>query len=304
MFAIISLNLVSGHIERDYDFWDINYDSKYAKEECKTEIASSLSCVKTATSQIASSFDNIKSLIEDLDPSKQTMDKTKVKELVKNAITMNCQLFKSDECKDFISEDSIAKIINSSKCHNDEYEIALLGKLAAIKGGYLAVCGTDKSDNMCPIGEFISSGVVDIYFDKYEYMQRVSEGPGDSVYRKNSTTILEQYLAFGEDIVNLVSILKDFQNVLTETCKDSECNKKILEIDSTINAAKIVYEKEQKISFQAKYPKLMAIYNSYMNNYREEECSNTNFLFSGSNPVKKITYTLIAITAISILLII
>ncbi|OUM60566.1 hypothetical protein PIROE2DRAFT_13651 [Piromyces sp. E2] len=283
LFASLSLNLVSGFLLKR-DVFDIEYDLKRISSECNTELQGALKCLN----KIDSEFETKSKLLDELDipgfcnPSNIRTDAYKCKNI--------------DECKDFLAEDTVTNIIKSSKCNSDRSEIDILEKLATLKSVYLMGCGTNKSGELCPLPNYLSSDGVDFLFNhKKNFLKLVNQE-----YEDNRNEF-EEVLDLSNDVLTFLPVLQDLNDILADSCNDSACNKNILAMNKIVVAARNAYEKERNIDLAKNYPKIISLYENYLDNYRNQKCENVsiNNTSGTGSTIKKITYSFVTMMAVT-----
>jgi len=236
-------------------------------------------------------------------PSEKTSTAENCKVVVKQGLDAVCKVFAEDVCKEFVAEDNIVNLINSSKCEKDEHELSLLGKLAAAKGIYLMGCNKSDSGKYCPLAQYATTTAIDFGFKNFKTMEKI----GEFRYGRDNRNEFEGVLNFGNDILTLVPVLKDLNNILVESCSDASCNKNILALDKIVLTAKAAYEKNQKTDLTKKFPKVFEYYENYLSKYRNKECKLVGFPHgtddsSDATTIKRITYSLVTMMVASVLL--
>ncbi len=275
---------------------------EYASDECKAQVDKSVTCIKKVINNVLEKQEYFEGLSFEKTclPFNEGSSAEGCKKIVKESIDTVCKIFEDDECKDFIEEDSVVKLINSSKCEKSGDDMILLAQIAIAKTIYLAGCRRAESGNLCPLGHYFTNTAIDFAFSNINTIERMAE----MNYYRNNTNEFEVALDFGNDGLSLLSFLDDISNILENTCKDAHCNKNIIAIDNMILAAKAAYEKNQKVDLAKKFPKVFEFYNSYLDNYRNKKCAQLHVgnLNSGATTLKKMTYSLVTMIAASILL--
>jgi len=309
LLVSLGLNLASGYLVKkdDYDYFDIGdneYGMKNASTECKTQVQRSLKCLRKIESDIGSKTEYLYDLGNDIinicNPTNTDTSAEKCKNMITEGINMVCKVFENDECSDLIADNSVVDLIKSSKCESNEYDIILIGKIAAVKTAYLMGCKKSKSGDFCPLTKYVTTTAIDYAFKNKNTLSKM----GKFRYDKDNNNELESALDFGNDVLTILPVLKDISNILIDSCSDASCNKNILAIDSMVVAAKEAYEKNQKVNLNDKYPKVFEYYDKYLNIYRNKKCSMIPTIgdSSGVSTIKKLSYSLVAMTAASILL--
>jgi len=280
----------------------VPFDMTNVSEECQAVIQKSMACVEKITSnELDVKFEYLESLnVENLCyPSNKDATADKCKTAVRQGLDAVCQVFDDDTCKDFIADDTIVNLINSGKCIKSDDDIMLLGELALLKSTYLLGCKKSDSGNLCPLGKYATTTAIDYAFTNYQTIERIAE----QKYYNDNVNEFEVALNFGNDILSLFPVLKDLNSILVDSCSDASCNKNILAIDKMILATKAVYEKGANVDLKKQYPKLLEMYDGYLDNYRNQKCEMVGFSGnSGAATLKKITFSLVIMMVASILI--
>jgi len=297
----LSLSLVSGYFMKREDYLDIEYSLKHASKECTAELAGALKCINKITSDIETKYEALEKLnVEICNPlNEKDLNAAQCKEVVQTGLNMGCDMLNIDECKDFLADDAITKIISSSKCGESLEEVDILSKLAAIKGTYLMVCGKNSSGGLCPLSNYVTNGAIDFMVENSKTISKLVE------FKYRFDDDYEQYLDVANDVLTLLPILDKINNVIIDSCSDSACNKNIEALDKMAMASKALYEKKMNTDLTKKYPNVFNLYEEYFSNYRNGKCQNVGFYeggSSGASTVKKISYTFVTMIGVSILL--
>jgi len=298
-----SLNLVSGFLMKRDDILEMSYDYKKVSDECSADLKKAMKCINKLNSKIESKADEIEDLLIDkyCDPTiRDNTDPTKCKELVKKVLKMGCEVFDSDDCEDFIDEDAITKIISNTKCVKEEKGIGLLLKLAIIKGSYLMACNKNKKDDYCPLANYVTNNAVDFIVENSKTINKLIKWR----YMRDSENDFEATLDITNDILTVLPILNGLNSIVIDSCFDSACNKNIIALDNMAMASKSLYEKKQQTDLSKTYPNVFNLYEEYVENFKNNKCENVGFDSdnSGSSTMKKISYTFVTMTVVSILL--
>jgi len=302
-----NLNSPDDYYYYDDDDDDSIFDMKYVSDECKAVIDKTMKCLQKIESEFNAKveyFENLKFETVCL-PSNKDTNAENCKTIVKQSLDTVCKLFDDDDCKDFIAEDNVVNLINSSKCESEYDDISILGEIASAKSIYLMGCKKSETGNLCPLGKYATSTAVDFFFENFETLEKL----GEQRYDINNNNDFEAALDLGNDVLTLAPVLVDLNNILVDSCSDAACNKNIIALDKMILAAKAAYEKNQKVDLTKKFPKVFETYDSYLDNYRNKKCKMINFAAddddgdgNGATSFKKISYSLVIMVVASILL--
>jgi len=287
----------------DFDINDDDYEMEKASDECKAETQKSVACLRKIESELNSKTEYFADLnFENVCmPSNNGTTVEQCKTTVKQAYDTVCNVFDDDVCKDFIADNNVVNLINSSKCEKSEYDVSLLGKIAAVKSAYLMGCKKRKSGELCPLGQYATTTAIDFAFNNFKTIEKLA----NQRYERNNNNEFEAALDFGNDVLTVAEALEDLNKVLEDSCNDNTCNSNIIALDKMILAAKAAYEKNQKVDLTKQFPVIFEFYNNYLDNFRNQKCQKVGFSIeenSGSSTLKKITYTFVSMMIASILL--
>jgi len=244
---------------------EMNYLTGIAYKECQAEIQKSMSCIE-----------KIYSFIEEKQnvciPSSKGASAEKCKNTIKQDLDNVCKVFENGECKDFISEEYILKLINNENCKYKNDIIKKLEQITAFKSAYLIGCNKNDSGNLCPLGKYVTTNAIDFVFTNFEAIKRLIN------FDYRNKNYFETYLAVGNDILSILPVLNDLYNIFIESCNDTSCSKYITEIDKYISEAKETYERNQNVNLTKQYPEVFELYDNYINDIKNKQCNILGFV--------------------------
>jgi len=303
LFLSVGLKFVSGNFLKrqliDFEVQDDNYVMQNTSNDCKTAAEKSITCFRKIESEINAKGEFFGNLdFENLcDPTNEKGSAEKCKSILNQGLDAVCKVFEINECKDFIADNTAVNLIKSGKCVSSDYDVTLLEKVVGIKSAYLMVCKKSDSGKLCPLGQYATTNAIDFAFSNFKYVEKYE----NDEYGAKATNEFEGTLELFNDALTVLPVFNDLNNILIDSCSDASCNKNILALDNIILEAKKAFETSQEIKLSEKYPKIIEMYDSYLDNYRNKNCNMVGFN-SGAGTLKKITYSFVGMLVASVLL--
>ncbi|KAG4096570.1 hypothetical protein H8356DRAFT_441898 [Neocallimastix lanati (nom. inval.)] len=281
----------------------------YLKEDdldVSDDCSKKLEPYKKCAEKISSTFSEIRDIVDDLigicDPTYQSIfNKDSCKSKALEVAEKACKAVEVDECKDFVSNDSIIKVINDGNCIEKEDGQDILISLAVSKAAYNVICSKTSAGKYCPIVQYAIDKGYDEFFNKLDtYVEQIGNVSKNIVQN-------EDLVGDAKDLITTV-IPKDVLVAVGDNCRDNECNNKVLEIIGMAEALKQQASSKLKIDVEKIYPNAYALYNTYAQSYKDMKCSTIDGGEDGerdsASSNKKITLTFAMMLIISVFLLI